>query len=220
MSFQAYLQNITNLTKQTPETIREAGIKKGILVPGIKASEFLAWLHQDYQLGRGHGMALWKWFIEKNWIVPAQGTSTLYLKTSMITVKTLIQQPIEQVWTYWTTPEHIIHWNFASSDWHCPRAKNTLRKGGKFNYHMASKDGNEGFDFEGTHHEVIPFQSIYSTLADGRTLRVTFQSKGKETEVTEIFQAETMNPLALQRQGWQSILNQFKSYCESPKSQK
>lgn len=220
MSFQTYLQNITKLTKQTPETIREAGIKKGILVPGIKASQFLAWLHQDYLLGRGHGMALWKWFVEKNWIVPAKGTATLHPKRTMITIKTLIHQPINRVWEYWTTPKHIIHWNFASPDWHCPRAKNNLKKGGKFKYHMASKDGKEAFDFEGTHRDVAHGQFIHSILGDGRSLSVTFQSQGKHTEVTETFEAETMNAVTLQRQGWQSILNQFKSYCESPKSPK
>ena len=28
-------------------------------------------------------------------------------------------------------PEHIIHWNFASDDWHCPTAENDLIIGEK-----------------------------------------------------------------------------------------
>ena len=45
---------------------------------------------------------------------------------TLITVKASIEAPVEKVWNFWTKPEHIIHWNFASDDWHCPWAKNDL----------------------------------------------------------------------------------------------
>lgn len=32
--------------------------EKGFDQPGVKAGEILAWLKDDYELGRGHGMAL------------------------------------------------------------------------------------------------------------------------------------------------------------------
>ena len=78
MSFKAYIDNIVKQTKQTPEQIKQQGINKNILKVGITATEFCAWLANDYQLGRGHAMALWKYFIESKWI-----TST----TSRITKK-------------------------------------------------------------------------------------------------------------------------------------
>jgi hypothetical protein len=33
-------------------------------------------------------------------------------------------------------------------------------------------------------------------------------------QVTETFEAETMNTLELQKMGWQAILNNFKKYIE------
>jgi hypothetical protein len=57
MSFQAYLDNIEEKTGLTPRQFVAAAEEKGF-GPGTKASEILAWLAQDYELGRGHGMAL------------------------------------------------------------------------------------------------------------------------------------------------------------------
>lgn len=31
-----------------------------------------------------------------------------------ITVKTTVQADLEKVWNYWTKPEHITNWNFAT----------------------------------------------------------------------------------------------------------
>ncbi len=43
------------------------------------------------------------------------------MKTA-ITVEATISAPIEKIWQYWTNPEHIINWNFASDDWCAPAA--------------------------------------------------------------------------------------------------
>ena len=64
----------------------------------------------------------------------------------MITVQANINAPISKVWEYWTLAEHIVHWNFASNDWHCPQAKNNLAVGGKFIYTMAAKDNSMRFE--------------------------------------------------------------------------
>jgi hypothetical protein len=45
-------------------------------------------------------------------------------------------------------------------------------------------------------------------------LDVFFESHGDHVVVTEIFEAEGQNPVELQRQGWQAILDNFKKYCE------
>ncbi|HET9571285.1 MAG TPA: SRPBCC domain-containing protein [Bacteroidales bacterium] len=39
-----------------------------------------------------------------------------------ITVEVTVNKPVQQVWNYWTKPEHITQWNFAGDDWHCPSA--------------------------------------------------------------------------------------------------
>ncbi|CAN7554616.1 DUF4287 domain-containing protein [Phenylobacterium sp. LjRoot219] len=63
MSFQAYLDNIQTKTGLTPEQFHALAAAKGFtdaggLRPGVKAGEILAWLSQEFDLGRGHGMAI------------------------------------------------------------------------------------------------------------------------------------------------------------------
>lgn len=63
MSFQAYLDNIQAKTGKTPEQFRTMAAEKGFaddqgLKKGVKAGDVLAWLATDYDLGRGHGMAI------------------------------------------------------------------------------------------------------------------------------------------------------------------
>ena len=58
MSFQAYLDAIETKTGKTPRQIVEQAKAKGYHGQGVKAGEVLAWLKDEYDLGRGHGMAL------------------------------------------------------------------------------------------------------------------------------------------------------------------
>lgn len=131
-----------------------------------------------------------------------------------ITVEAAINVPVEKVWEYWTSPEHIPGWNFASPDWCCPRAENKLCAGGKFVWRMEAKDGSMGFDFAGVFNEVKTNELIAYTMDDGRKARITFTRSGNETRITETFEAETIHSLDLQRSGWQAILDNFKKYAE------
>ncbi len=135
-------------------------------------------------------------------------------ESSRITVKTIVQEPVEKVWKYWTEPTHITHWNSASDEWHTPYAENDLRVGGKFLSRMEAKDGSFGFDFGGVYDDVIINEAIAYTLGDGRKVNITFKGQQNETEVIVIFDAETENPIEFQQQGWQAILDHFKKYTE------
>jgi len=132
-----------------------------------------------------------------------------------ITVEATIHAPLERVWECWNTPEHIMQWNHASDDWHSPHATVDLREGGTFTARMEAKDGSVGFDFGGTYTTVIDQKEIGYTMDDGRTVRITFHGHGDHTHVTETFDAESENPVEMQRAGWQSILDNFKTYTES-----
>jgi uncharacterized protein YndB with AHSA1/START domain len=134
---------------------------------------------------------------------------------SNVTVETSIAAPVEKVWEYWTTPEHIIQWNNASEDWTTPKAENDLRTGGRFVYRMEAKDGSFGFDFGGTYDEVKPNETLVYTLDDGRKVTVTFTGNGDSTKVAEVFEPENTNPVEMQQTGWQAILDNFKNYVES-----
>ncbi len=58
MSFQAYLDAVEAKTGKTPRQIVDEAKSKGFDDPKIKAGAILDWLKADYDLGRGHGMAL------------------------------------------------------------------------------------------------------------------------------------------------------------------
>jgi uncharacterized protein YndB with AHSA1/START domain len=132
-----------------------------------------------------------------------------------ITVESTVNAPVEKVWKFWNGPEHITKWSYATDDWHTPTAKNDLKVGGKFSSRMEAKDGSAGFDFEGSYDEVQPNRKIAYTMADGRKVTVNFTSHGDSTSISETFDAETQNPVEMQRGGWQTILDNFKKYAES-----
>jgi uncharacterized protein YndB with AHSA1/START domain len=131
-----------------------------------------------------------------------------------IAVEVFVNAPLDKVWECWTDAKHIVNWNFASDDWHTPKTENDLRPGGKFTARMEAKDGSYGFDFEGTYDEVIEKEIIAYTLGDGRAVVIKFTGTGNETHVAETFEGEDVNPVEMQREGWQSILNNFKRYTE------
>jgi uncharacterized protein YndB with AHSA1/START domain len=152
---------------------------------------------------------------------PGKSNSSLIKTKSMenqatsITVENTVNAPVEKVWQFFTSPEHITKWNFASDDWQCPYAENDLRAGGKFLSRMEAKDGSFGFDFGGVYDEVIPNKVINYSIGDGRKVNILFSAAGGETKIITTFDAESVNPVEMQRGGWQAILNNFKKYTES-----
>lgn len=132
-----------------------------------------------------------------------------------ITVATSVNAPVEKVWEFWTEPKHIIQWNSASDDWHTPKAENDLRVGGKFMSRMEARDGSMGFDFEGEYREVETHKKIAYAMPDGREVVISFEQEGDKTVVTETFDAENTNPIEMQQEGWQAIMNNFKNHVES-----
>ena len=58
MSFQAYLDNIEQKTGKAPFELLQIAKSKGFEGPTVKAGEVVAWLKEDFDLGRGHAMAL------------------------------------------------------------------------------------------------------------------------------------------------------------------
>ncbi len=134
---------------------------------------------------------------------------------TVVTVKNTVNAPVEKVWKYWTTPEHIMQWCNASDDWHAPRAENDIKVGGNFSTRMEAKDGSMGFDFGGVYDEVNENQYMAYTMGDGRRVNIRFTAEGDQTNIVENFEAEEMNPVEMQQGGWQAILDNFKKYTET-----
>ncbi|MDO6441702.1 SRPBCC family protein [Marinobacter sp. 2_MG-2023] len=132
-----------------------------------------------------------------------------------IVIETEVQAPLATVWDAWVTPKDITKWNFALDEWCCPRAEVNLEAGGNFNYRMEAKDGSVGFDFEGIFTKIESNESVYFELGDNRVVTVEFIETVNGVKVLETFDAEDENSAEQQKQGWQSILNNFKKHVES-----
>lgn len=64
MSFQAYLKNIKVKTGKEPFEFRQMAEERGFTINGTlksttKAADVLKWLHEDFDLGHGHAMAIY-----------------------------------------------------------------------------------------------------------------------------------------------------------------
>lgn len=63
MSFKAYLDNIHAKTGKAPHDFRRMAEEKGFvsdgaIADGVKAGEIINWLKEEFDLGRGHAMAI------------------------------------------------------------------------------------------------------------------------------------------------------------------
>lgn len=80
---------------------------------------------------------------------------------------------------------------------------------------MAARDGSFSFDLAGVYDDIQPHKRIAYTMTDGRTCEILFEEKDGGTMVTESFDAEAQNPVEMQRDGWQAILDRFKAHAEA-----
>lgn len=134
---------------------------------------------------------------------------------TLITVETKVKAPIEKVWELWNEPKHITQWCAASDDWHTPKSENDLRVGGQLKSTMAAKDGSMSFEFVGTYDKVVQNKLTEYTLDDGRKVKIDFIAEGDKIKLVESFEAEDTNPIEMQKEGWQAILDNFKKYTET-----
>lgn len=144
-------------------------------------------------------------------------TLTALCESSMpwVTVDTTVRAPLAAVWEAWISPDRIAHWCTASPDWGVGAVENDVRLGGRFRTQMMAKDGSAGFDFCGEYAVVAPQQHLRYVMDDGRRVDVRFHPMGDTTYVSETFEAESQNPVEMQRQGWQAILENFRAHVES-----
>lgn len=134
-----------------------------------------------------------------------------------ITVTAVVRAPLTEVWQAYTTPDDIKAWNAASSDWHTTQAEVDLRVGGKFCSRMEAKDGSFGFDFAGEYTKLIP-QQLIEYVFEERNVSVNFTESSDGILVKVSFDPESIHPEEQQREGWQSILNNFAKYVSERQS--
>jgi uncharacterized protein YndB with AHSA1/START domain len=134
-----------------------------------------------------------------------------------ITIEKLVKADLANVWSAWNTPADIEQWNAASDDWHTTNSSVDLREGGTFSARMEAKDGSFGFDFAGTYTRIVPSKTIEFRLGDGREVVIEFVAQRDGVLIIETFDAETLHTPEMQRQGWQSILDNFGRHAEARK---
>jgi uncharacterized protein YndB with AHSA1/START domain len=135
--------------------------------------------------------------------------------SQQITISAYADASPSEAWNAYTSPAAITQWNQASSDWHCPSAEVDLRVGGRHVVRMEARDGSFGFDFAATYEEVNAPRALTLRLDDDRRARTTFEAEGNGTRITTVFDAETTNPIDMQRDGWQAILESYVRYLET-----
>lgn len=137
-----------------------------------------------------------------------------------ITIEATVKAPLKTVWKCWSDPQHIKGWAFASDDWEAPYAENDLRTGGKFMTRMQAKGTTDEFDFNGVYtkvekHKVIEYDMEKALNEEkSRHVKAIFEETPDGVRIIQTFDPETENPVEMQREGWQAILNNFKKYTE------
>lgn len=134
--------------------------------------------------------------------------------SNAFSIQATIERPKVDVWEKLTKAEHIIHWNFASADWCCPKAEIDPAVGGRLSYRMESVDGKMGFDLTGIIIRYEEENAFDYRMPDGRNVRHELNVQDGNTSITQIVDPESEHPVDMQIQGWQAILNNFKRYCE------
>ena len=132
----------------------------------------------------------------------------------MLTVETIVDAPLAEVWRAYSDPEAIKQWNAAADDWHTTASTVDLRPGGEFSSRMEAKDGSAGFDFAGTYTKVVENERIEYQFGD-REAVVEFDEVPGGVRVRVSFEAEKDNPIDMQRDGWQAILDNFAEHVEA-----
>ena len=87
-------------------------------------------------------------------------------------------------------------------------------EGGAFSSRMEAKDGSTGFDFAGTYTKIVEHKLIEYSFGD-RNARVEFTPEQTGVKVRITFDSESTHSIEQQREGWQSILNNFARHVEA-----
>ena len=146
-----------------------------------------------------------------------------------LTVSTKIYAPLATVREYMRNPAYVVKRAFADeATRHCPWAKWSEPKVGEiFTTRMEARDGSFWFDLVGQYTAVDSMNGFSYVLGSyerdtdfvpaGRVVDVSFVEDGSCgcITVTEVFDAEEIHDHDMQTAGRQSILENFKTCCES-----
>ena len=110
--------------------------------------------------------------------------------TDFIRVQINVNTDCKTLWKVYTDPKHIVYWNFASADWHCPSAEVDLRVGGTYTARMEANGGRFGFDFAAIYEEIVPHELLVYRIMDGRKVIANFSEVDGVSNLEVLFEGE------------------------------
>lgn len=89
---------------------------------------------------------------------------------------------------------------------------------------MQAKGTTNGFDFNGIYTNVVEHETVEYDMEkapnenESRHVKTVFSKTPEGVHIIQTFDPETENPVEMQKEGWQAILNNFKKYTEKRKN--
>ncbi len=130
----------------------------------------------------------------------------------LIEVETSLEGDMDRVWQSWTDPRHIVNWHFPGDSWYLSKVEQDFRENGEFLFKMERKDKSIGFDFQGRYLKIEENSLIRYLLSDGRRVDVKFTRDNQKVKIVEDFQPKSELTKEIEKDQWQSILDNFKLY--------
>lgn len=153
-------------------------------------------------------------------------SSTNDKKNRTLSIKKVLDAPIELVWDAWTNPDHIIQW-WAPPGMKIKVIEHEFKVGGKWKYSMPMPDGNM-FVSEGKYLKIEPMKEIVTTadfkpMTEGVELHVSFEADGDKTNFAFSVVHETEEYAKAQEKmgfynGWGSAFTRLETVIEKLKS--
>ncbi len=135
-----------------------------------------------------------------------------------ITIKTSIAASIDDVWSAFNDPQHILQWD-TSDDWLTTHVSNDLRIGGKLILTIKGNNEPAQFTVAATYTKLEPKSLIEFSMDDDQTLNRMVQMQFLITDigvmVIQTFDIDTTLSIDKQRSDWQNVQNRFAQYVES-----
>ena len=121
---------------------------------------------------------------------------------------------MQRVFDAFITEGDLMQWYHASEGWSTPYASVDPFPGGRFKIGFNDPTGLKTFDFEGSFNRVEAPNYISYTIADGRSVNITFKDRGGSTLIVEEFALETENSEEKQRAGWSAQLQNLADFLQ------
>lgn len=140
--------------------------------------------------------------------------------TEKIRIYRIIAASPERVYGAMISRTDLIHWYSAGGGWTTPYAESDPQEGGRLRIGFNDPQGKNSFDLLATYTKLQKPNEVEYVLDDGRKVEIRIDPLGEGSKVNWVFDCENSNSMELQRQGWQSMLDNLGQYLEKENGSK